>query len=511
VSENVETEVKLGAWPGFELPSVDGAVPGLRAEPGPPATLDATYFDAPDLRLIRAGISLRHRAGEGDNGTGVWTLKLPGAPTGDDGVMRRVERTVEAGPGPIPSELAVDVRPWLRTADLGVVARLQTVRTAVALVIDDLATGEAQRVGSIDDDEVSVLAAGRVAARFREVEVEIAADASPDVLHAVVARLRDAGAGAPDPTPKLVRALGPRALQPPDLAATEISKAASAGDLLRAAIVSSVLRIVEHDAVIRADRQPEGIHQARVGCRRLRSDLRTFAPLLDEAWSEPLRDELKWFAGELGEVRDRDVLGNRLRRQLADFAADDRVAAEAVLTRLDRERAMAITKVIAVLDGRRYLALLDRLVDAANAPRLLPAADAPGRELVPGLAGQAFHRLRKAVKALGKHPSDEALHGLRIKAKRARYAADVAVLTVGSRAQEFTKALAGLQDVLGDHHDCAVAVDWLTEAAVTATRAQAFALGQLVARQHHEADRLRDEWRSAWDAVDRPKVTGWMS
>jgi CHAD domain-containing protein len=411
----------------------------------------------------------------------------------------------------VPAELAVAVRPWLRTADLGVVAHLQTLRRTVPLVVDDLASGDTRRVGAIDDDEVSVLAGGRVAARFREVEVEVVPDAPEELLGAVVDRLRGAGAGAPDPTPKLVRALGPRALQAPDLAPAEPPKGASAGDVLRAAITNSVLRIVEHDAVIRADEQPEGVHQARVGCRRLRSDLRTFAPLVDEAWAEPLRDELRWLAGELGAVRDRDVLGGRLRRQIAGLREAEQVAAEAALSKVDRERTRAVAKAIAVLDGRRYLALLDRLVDAANTPRILPAAAAPANEIVPGLAGLAFAKLRKAVKDLGKRPSDEALHALRIRAKRSRYAADVAIPVVGDRARDFTKALAGLQDVLGDHHDCAVAVDWLTEAAATATRPQAFALGQLVARQQHEADQLRREWRAAWDAVDRAKLTSWMS
>jgi CHAD domain-containing protein len=510
MSEQLETEVKLGAWPGFELPSIDDAVPGLRAEGGTAATLEATYFDAPDLRLIRAGISLRHRTGEDNGGPGIWTLKLPAAPTGDDGAMHRLEHTVAGGPGPVPTELVVGVRPWLRTADLGVVAHLQTVRRAVALVVDDLETGEGHRVGSIDDDEVSVLASGRVAARFREVEVEVGDGAPAELLPAVVERLRTAGAGAPDPTPKLVRALGPRALQPADLSPVELRKGATAGEVLRVAITTSVLRMVEHDAVIRADQQPEGIHQARVGSRRLRSDLRTFGPLLEEAWAEPLRDELRWFAGELGEVRDRDVLGARLRRQVAGLPETDRAAADAVIARLDRERSRAFAKVIAVLDGRRYLALLDRLVDAANAPRTLPAADAPATDVVPQLAGDAYSKLRKAVKGLGKAPTDEELHELRIKAKRSRYAADVAIPVVGDRARDFTKALAALQDVLGDHHDCSVAADWLSTAAGSATRTQAFAVGQLVAEQRHEAERLRGQWRKAWEAVDRSKLTRWM-
>jgi len=501
VSSSTELEVKLGAWPGFELPALDGAVDGLVAEPGDPVTMEATYLDAADLRLIRAGISLRHRTGEASE-AGAWTLKLPsGGDDGGRGALRREELVVPGAAGEIPPELLVLVRPWLRTAPLRTVTHLETVRRSTALVVDG------ERLGEVDDDEVSVLQDGRVAARFREVEVE-ALDES--VLDAVVARLREAGAGAPDPTPKLVRALGPRALQPAELAVGDLAADATAADILRAGIANAVLRIVEHDRVIRADEDDEGIHQARVGCRRLRSDLRTFGPLLDPAWSEPIRDELKWLAGELGAVRDLDVLGGRLRRQAERLEDGERAAVSVVLARLDRERARAVRTAVRALDSRHYLALLDRLVDAARAPLTLPEAEQPAKEIVPALAGTAFAKLRKGVKRLGKEPSDEALHELRIKAKRARYAADVAVPVVGDDARTYTKAVAGLQDVLGDHHDCAVAEEWLRAAARTATRAQAFAIGILVGAQQAEADRLRGEWRKAWKAIAKPKRTRWM-
>lgn len=495
-----EVEAKLGAWPGFELPPLDDVVPGLRAEPLGAVTMDAAYLDAPDLRLIRAGISLRHRTGEGGD-DGAWTFKAPGGEAAD-GVLRREEVVLAGPPGDPPAELVARVRPWLRTGTLGTVAHLRTERHRTSLFVDG------DMVGEVDDDEVSVLQAGRVAARFREVEVE---SADPAVLGAVVDRLREAGAGAPDPTPKLVRALGPRALAAPDLVAGDLPDGATATDVLRAAIAENTRRIVEHDAVIRADEQPEGIHQARVGCRHLRSDLRTFGPLLEPTWAEPLRDELRWLAGELGGVRDLDVLGARLRRQAKDLSDDEQAAVTTVLARLDKERVRAQQRAVAALDSRRYLALLDRLVAAAADPHVLPEAEQPAADVVPPLAGAAFEKLRKGVRRAGKRPPDEELHRLRIKAKQARYAADVAVPVVGDAAKRFTKTIAKLQDVLGDHHDCFVAAAWLRDAATTATRAQSFALGVLVALQRAEAERLRGEWRSAWDDVDQKKLTAWMA
>jgi len=52
----------------------------------------------------------------------------------------------------------------------------------------------------------------------------------------------------------------------------------------------------------------EDIHQLRVAMRRLRAYLRAARPLLDESWSEPLRDELQELGRTLGEARDLDVL-----------------------------------------------------------------------------------------------------------------------------------------------------------------------------------------------------------
>ena len=48
----------------------------------------------------------------------------------------------------------------------------------------------------------------------REIEVEISQPGRPDLLDALVTRLAEAGANGADPTPKYIRSLGPRALEP---------------------------------------------------------------------------------------------------------------------------------------------------------------------------------------------------------------------------------------------------------------------------------------------------------
>lgn len=502
-----EIEVKLGVGPGFVLPDLDGVVAGIRAAAGPSASLDATYHDAADLRLLRSGITLRHRAGEG-GAEGTWTLKLPDPDPGSApaGALRREEVLVVAPPAAVPEPLATLVRPWLRTAALVPVASIRTERRTTRLVRGEVEG--AAVVGEIAEDEVAVLEGGQVAARFREVEVEVEDDAV-DLLDAAVERLRAAGAGPPDPRPKVVRALGPDALAPPDVVVEPVGPRSTAAEVVRAGFAAAVLRVVEHDAVIRADVDPEGIHQARVGLRRLRSDLRTFGPILDPAWSESLRAEIGWLAGELGAVRDRDVMTAGLGASIEALGPDAPLA-EGLLARLAEERAEAQAAAIAALDSDRYLALLDRLVDAARAPRTLPGADAPAADVLPGLAGATFGALRKRVRKLGASPSAEALHELRIKGKRARYAVDVAVPVVGRRAKATAKAIGALQDVLGDHQDRAVAEAWLRGALDDATPAQAFAIGLLVAAERRRAEELRATWRSAWKPLAKAERTRWL-
>ena len=71
----IEREVKLGVWPGFELPDLDGAFNGFTASGPEEWRLAAVYFDTPDLRLLRRGVTVRRRRGE--KPAEVWTAKLP--------------------------------------------------------------------------------------------------------------------------------------------------------------------------------------------------------------------------------------------------------------------------------------------------------------------------------------------------------------------------------------------------------------------------------------------------
>jgi len=331
------------------------------------------------------------------------------------------------------------------------------------------------------------------------------------VLDRVLERLRQAGAETAEPISKYLRALAGRERQlGPELAQPELDQDASVEALLRHDLAAGTTRLFRHEAAVRVGEDPEAVHQARVATRRLRSTLRTFRSLLEPEWTTRLRDELKWLAGLLGAVRDADVLLERLQGHLAALPEADAKAGRRLLAGLEERREADRKRLLAAMGEPRYITLLDDLVAAAGAPQLLPGADRPAAEAMPPLVRKPWKKLRKAVRDAGPDPSDEQLHQIRIRAKRARYAAEAVEPVIGKAAEKFADAAADLQDVLGDQHDAVVGEAWLREAARGARRDQAVVAGLLVAAERASAAACRDGWRSVWKALDRKRLRAWF-
>ncbi len=483
-----EREVKLAASAAFSMPPLEGLGEDILTIPHDAERLQTVYFDTPDFRLARWGVSLRHREGQG------WTTKLP--PEKDGGALLvRGEFTFPGEDATTPPDEAVDlIRAYVRTATLRPVVRLRTIRRLIQLL--DL---EDRLLAEVVDDEVSVLSGRRIAARFRELEVEITNETPDGMLDEVLERLRAAGAGAPDPTPKYERAVGPFATLPPEVEAVPLTSASTVSQVLSRTLATSVTHLLRHDVVIRLDADPEGVHQARVATRRLRSDLRTFRTMLDPDWSVPLREELRWLGTVLGEARDADVLLARLQGRVEMIPAAEAPGVAQVIEALQQRRKEAHTALVASISGERYVALLDRCVEAAQFPVVRPEADVPVKDLVPDLLDGPWRHLRGAVKAAGKHPGDVELHTVRIRAKRVRYAAEAVAPIVGKPARKFAEAAAELQGILGEHNDAVVAGSWLrTWAAGRRSGDAAFAAGMLAGIERAAADDARRRWRKVW-------------
>jgi CHAD domain-containing protein len=96
------------------------------------------------------------------------------------------------------------------------------------------------------------------------------------------------------------------------------------------------------------------------------------------------------------------------------------------------------------------------------------------------------------VRKLPERPTDEQLHAVRKKGKRARYAAELA------GQKKLVKKAKKLQDVLGEHQDAVVAAERLRELAAGAAPEQALVAGRLVEREEERRAAARDEWPQAW-------------
>ena len=490
-----EREVKLGTPPGFELPPLTD--PGGDVFEGPAETveLDAAYHDSPDLRLTRAGALLRHRNDEG------WTVKLPAA-ADEATVLARDEHHFPGAPGS-PPDAALDLlRALLRSTNVEPVARLHTTRCRVPIHALD-----GTPVAEVVDDRVEVVEGATFEATFRELEVELSEHATDGQRAALLARLRAAGAGTPDLTPKIVRALGSRATAPPDVPVPDIDAESTVDEVARAALAACVAKIIAHDPGVRLSEDPEDVHQARVATRKLRSHLRTFYALFDEEWATGLRDELRWLGDVLGAVRDADVLLDRLERNVGRLPDVDRPSAEKLLDRLRADLERRRQRLAEALRSDRYVILLDQLVLVARRPRLLLRINDEGDDILREVVRQGWQQLSDAVGDLPENPPDASLHKVRIDAKRARYAAEAVAPKFGKPARAFGRAMTELQDVLGEHQDAVIATEWLRAAAAhVADEEIGFAAGQLAGLEHTEALAARAEWPAAWKGASRRRL-----
>src|SRR3984885_14946728 len=198
-----ETEVKYEASADAELPPLDG-LPGVAAAQSVAEHLVAVYYDTADLRLLRAGITLRRRSGGHDAG---WHLKLPA------GAHTREEIRLPMAGGRVPRELASLVRARTRSAQLVPVATVSTRRQAISLL-----DSAGQLLAEVADDRVTASRPQNLAPAdtWREVEVELAGGEG-DLLVAADEVLRGSGVTQSARSAKLERVLSSQLPPAPDV------------------------------------------------------------------------------------------------------------------------------------------------------------------------------------------------------------------------------------------------------------------------------------------------------
>lgn len=457
------------------------------------AHLDATYYDTADERLAASSITLRRRTGGSDAG---WHLKFPVAPGVRDEVQAPLSDT-------LPDTLAGLVRSRVRDTELVPMVRLRSERDVRHLVDAD---GGLIAEVSLDAVQAERLAGGSGTAQWTEIEVELADGVDPKVLDKVEKRLRKAGVRPSESESKLARALAETA--PKKLAPVSVEDPVTAGDHVLAYIRAQRDAIVELDPAVRQDVE-DSVHSMRVATRRMRSTFKSFGKILDRAVTDPIGDELKWLAGELGVDRDREVLNERLSAALDEVPHT--LVYGPVAERLshwagDRPGG-ASSRLIGVLDSHRHLALLDAIDGLLADPPLLKAAGKEPGDALPKAVRKDFGKVSALVEqALELEPGsdrDIAIHEARKKTKRTRYAAEAAVPALGKPAKSLVKTMKSLQNLLGEHQDSVMARQTLSELSAVAHAAgeSAFTYGLLYGREEQRAAAVEDQLPGVWDGI----------
>jgi CHAD domain-containing protein len=254
--------------------------------------------------------------------------------------------------------------------------------------------------------------------------------------------------------------------------------------------------LLAHDPGTRLGTDPENLHEHRVAARRIRAFLRSTRAFTDAAWQGSLVEPLRELAASTGPVRDYDVLLEHLERELSTLDAAERRAGGTLLDLLRAERESARGSLLAALGSEAYRLLLTRL---RMPPRLGAEVTAvPLRKI----AQTEFGRLIDAVERLGKHPDDATLHRLRIKLKRARYAAELAA-PGGKAGARFLRDAKVLQTLLGEHQDAAVTEQRLREVSAGLDSLTAFVAGRLAERQRLRRALAKEQLPSAWKRLRR--------
>lgn len=490
-----------------------------------------TYLDTEDWRIHRAGYALRVRE---KGGKVEATMKLLAASEGDGGLKKRREisealtskklASLTRSGGPVAERVGSLAGQKSLRALFEVRTRRKTYRAALGAAPEEVepnpngSGGEARSDGSatlgeIALDETEIQVPDGAPAVLRRVEVEVERGSAED-LAAFVEELRRGCRLTPAATSKfeaglLANELSPPAA-PPEFGPTEVSASMSVGEVAYAVMRSQFSTFLRHEPGTRIGEDSEELHDMRVASRRLRAAMQVFKDALPVR-SKKLRDELKWIAGVLGEVRDLDVQLEQLEEWVSEADPEDRDPLGELREVLKERRMKERRAMLRALDSRRYASFVkaySAFLERGPSPRSSYARRGVV-EVGPDLVTKRYRKFRKAGDLVRKDSPAEEYHELRKRGKRLRYALEFHSEVYGKAAAELIKALKSLQDVLGDHQDAEVAVAQLRELALPAkdrgggslSPRTVFVMGGIAHRYRTLAAGLREEFPAAYSEV----------
>ncbi|MET4257540.1 triphosphatase [Bradyrhizobium sp. S3.12.5] len=485
---NAETELKFRVAPR-SLSSVLRTGANGRGRERAEQALVSTYYDTSKHKLRRHGLTLRVRKVDGRY---VQTVKA-----GNAGSVTRGEWENEvAGARPelekarktpledlTTKKLSRKLKPVFRTEVRRTTQTRRVRNSQIELAVDRGRIGAGPRARPIAELELE-LKSGDVADLFRLARnVERKAGAELDLRSKGERGYEYATGGG----------RGAQRAEP-----IELKSELSPRDAFRVIALSTLRHFTANADPVR-DRDSEGVHQMRVGLRRLRAAISLFDDILPRASTARVKTELKWLTDELAPAREIDVFLKESVQPVAEKGVPKR-GARALREKFSRQRAAAFGRARNAVTSARYRRLLIDVIEWIETGQSRADDD---RSIAAYAAAALDRRLRKARKQ-GMRLNDldaTQRHKLRIRIKKIRYAVDFFRSLYGNRARQrladLSDRLKRIQSALGSLNDFMAHRELAMEAALAAPpanrRAQAFASGFIVGQEHETAVGLRKD------------------
>jgi CHAD domain-containing protein len=254
------------------------------------------------------------------------------------------------------------------------------------------------------------------------------------------------------------------------------------------------------------DLDTEFLHDLRVSIRRARSVLKAATGVLGAHAVARVADDLRWLQRETGWSRDLDVWILGFDGIAATFPPASRDALEPLRAYLEKERASAHERLALTLESERTertLAGWRNLADPDVIDFDTPEAEQFARDIAAERVGAALRTVSKRGRRIDDDSPAESLHALRKKAKQLRYLLECfrAVLP-RELGDDLVPRLKKLQEVLGDHQDCAVQITELSQFARAleghVPTETLLVMGELIARLRERQGEIRDHYDAAF-------------
>ncbi|HWR43664.1 CYTH and CHAD domain-containing protein [Sporomusa sp.] len=480
----------------------------LSTQPPSAQTLETTYYDTADQRLLKSRLSYRLRLADGQ-----WTATVKADGTSDGGLHQRTEYNMPAD-SPLPS-----IEPFL-TTDIGDRLAEAAGDTPLEPIFSthferhllDIITPDGSSIElALDHGEIL---AGDKQQKILELELELKAGHSKALIW-LGAALSEEFPLLPEQDSKLYRAtllaglaneLGRDTPQPSPL--KKNSAALPAHQVLSEIIIFTIHETVAaQQNYLSNPADPEALHDFRIALRKLRALLHFSKPLLSVEESTQWQSKLSIWGNRLGDVRDLDVFSAAW-DELADYMAK-------ILPHSSNKPALA-----ALIANKRQN-VRDSLYTAVAAGQITPvllglwsfiesSTDKAIEDPSPTFKEFSLERLTYWLQQFLKLGDEldladlNAVQKLRTSGKRLRYTLESLSPVLPGNTRLLSKRLEKLQDLLGNIQDVSYTPPLLHELVkASASRLTHRDAGLITGWQLAKSSAAINNWDKVWTKVKK--------